>query len=361
MIDALTRQLFGQFPREFAIPSRSMVYDIVDFNQRVTINDGIFDCYTSIFPFGDKGIIVDKIFLDFDKTDFCDGDTTLNDAKRVYRHMVDKGHIVVPVASGKKGIHLYILLKPIDYIEQEGKTALYQATIQMLEDVFGPLEQGTEYTDDDKSVYVYYAVDEDRRILGVDPKIVGDIRRITRVPHTRRPPANKSWCTYLPPSFVDASWLDIINWCKMPHYMDRVDTPKFTLADLPKSDRKIENTPISKFPEAPIPVEGNALLSAILRPCLYHGITRRNPRHDARVAATIDLLRDWSPNEITQIYSTLNWMDWNSNVTRAQILTCQKYKPYSCKKLRGLGLCIVDIPEECPINSVLPMVIGSAE
>lgn len=358
MIDPLTLQLFGKFPREAANPTRVVVHNLRELENFLTYNEGIKDCFISIFPLSGE---IDKIFLDFDKkAGLCDGKTALSDTKRVYNHLIELDHQVVPIASGKKGIHLHDLLIPCEYpTEQEAKIALYLATIKILEDVFGPLEQGSEYDANGKQVYVYYALDEDRRILGVDPKIVGDVRRICRLPGTRRPPENNSWCTFLPSSFVNMSWLDIINWCKLPHHMNGIKPPTLSLEDLPKSDKRIEISPVSTDTLPTSAVGGSsAFLSGLLRPCLYQAIIHPSPRHDVRVAVVIDLLRDWSTSEIADMLRGLGWIDWSESTTHSQIESCRKYKSYSCTKLRQLGLCLVDVFEDCPLGSVQKAVVG---
>jgi len=323
MIDPLTHQLFGQFPREVANPSRTVVYDLQGLKKFLTYNEGIRDSYISLYPLTGE---IDKILFELDGYA-----RALEDAKKIYRYLTDAGEIVVPVASGRKGIHLYLLLRPKKYgTEEETKKLLYRKTYSILISVFG---------------------EDNYNKTTVDSSIIGDVRQIIRIPNTRRPPANKSWCTYLTPGFMNSTWLDIINYTKMPHHMDRVPTPTTTLDDIPDPSIPIKALQHNHL-DTTIPISGNWFLEGVLRPCLYRGIMQPNPSHDVRVATTIDLLISCSPHEILQIYSTLGWVDFNADETMRQIQSCSKYERYECPTLLRKGICLVDVLEDCPLGQV---------
>jgi len=331
LIDSLTLQLFGQFPREVANPSRTVVHDLYGLKKFLIYNEGIRDCYISQYPL--TGEITSILFE-------LDGYArALEDAKKIYNYLTNLGEIVVPVASGKKGIHLHLLLRPKKYgTEEETKKILHSKTYSILISVFGE-------TDYNKTT--------------VDTSTIGDVRQIIRLPNTRRPPRNNSWCTYLPPGFVDSEWLDIINYTKMPHRMDRVPIPTTTLDDIPDPSIKIEGPQLNHL-DTTIPISGNWFLEGVLRPCLYRGIMQPHPLHDMRVAATIDLLISCSPHEILQIYSGLGWTDFNTDATMTQIKSCAKYERYECPTLKRKGMCFVDVLEDCPLGAV-PRMVASLE
>ncbi len=323
MIDALTHQLFGQFPREMAVPARIVVHDLRALETFLIYNEGIKNCFTSLYPLSGE---VTCILFELDGYA-----RALEDAKLIYKYLTDAGEVVVPVASGRKGIHLYLLLKPKLYgTEEETKKILYLKTYSILISVFG---------------------EEDYNKTTVDTSTIGDVRQIIRFPNTRRPPDNNSWCTYLPSGFVDSSWLDIINWCKMPHHMDRVPTPTSTLDDFPDPSIKVE-MPYLEYPSSPVPTKDSGFLKGLLRPCLYRGIMEPHPRHPVRVATTVDLLQFWSQQEVLEIYSSLGWTDWDTEETRKQIASCRNLHPYYCPRLKQLGVCLVDVFEDCPLGAV---------
>ena len=323
MIDPLTLQLFGQFPREVANPSRTVVHDLQGLKTFLIYNEGVRDCYTSLYPLSGE---IDKILFELDGYA-----RALEDAKNIYSYLTNLGEVVVPVASGKKGIHLYHLLRPKKYgTEEETKRILHGKTYSILISVFGE-------TDYNKTT--------------VDTCTIGNVRQIIRLPNTRRPPRNNSWCTYLPPGFMDSEWLDVINWTKMPHHMDRVPAPTSTLDDIPDPSIEIEGPQLNNLDTA-IPISGNWFLEGVLRPCLYRGIMQPNPPHEVRVATTIDLLVSCSPHEILQIYSDLGWVDFNADETMTQIKSCSKYERYECPTLKRKGVCLTDVLEDCPLGQV---------
>jgi hypothetical protein len=318
ILDPLTLQLFGKFPREVGI--RSNVYTLEAFQKYLLQNEGVSDCYTSIYTLNGE---VDKLFYDFDG--HAGG---LDDAKRVYKWLVSEGHSVAAIASGKKGIHIYVLLKAVPTT----KEFLTQATWGILKEVFG----------------------EDYTKTTADPHCIGDIRRISRIPNTRRPPLNTTWCTPLPPEFVKYSWANIIQWTKSPHEFTATYTPTQTIRDLPLVDlsevRSITptlNVDIGK------PTNSNEFLKNILRPCLYNAITVPNPLHISRVASTADLFQNYrfSPDQITDFYEQLKWLDWNRQTTLFQIRSCQHLKSFSCGRLRGIGICMYENKHDCPHKS----------
>ncbi len=318
MIDSLTLQLFGQFPREVANPSRVVVGNMKRFNNFLILTEGAYDCYTSVYPLSGE---IDKIFYDLDGHA-----RALEDAKHIYKHLTADGHIVVPVASGKKGIHIYVLLDSQHY--KKGKERLTNAAYQILYSVFGD-----EYSK-----------------TTADPHVIGDVRRITRIPNTRRPPNNNSWCTWLPPEFIDFTWLDVINWCKMPHDFGRVPLPTKTLDDFPEMDiSRLMGSDIQED-TLPEPRSSNIFLKSHLRPCLYRAITQRHPRHHTRVASSVDLLKFWSPRDICNMYESLNWVDWDGAETLKQISSCRHLRSFGCKKLISYDLCLVDDPVNCPLK-----------
>ena len=316
IFDQLTNQLFGKFPREVGI--RSNIYNMDAMQRYLVENDGSNDCYTSIYTLDN---VVDKIYFDFDGYA-----SALEDAKRVYKWLIAEGHSVVVIASGKKGIHIYVLLKPIPTT----KELLSQATWGILKSVFG-----NNYTK-----------------TTVDPHCIGDIRRISRIPNTRRPPQNKFWCTPLPPEFMNFRWMDVINWTRMPHEFSEAPRPTQTINDIPhlKLVDIADITP-ALIAQPVVSSGSNELLKAYLRPCLYNAINVPNPLHVARVATATDLLQVFSPDDVRTFLEPMNWLDWNNSITLSQIKSCKHLKPYTCSKLRSIGMCMYLSRRDCPYKN----------
>jgi len=321
VIDLTTYILFSPFNREVANPVRKRIRNIRQFLQFISDNNGVRDCYVSVYS---ADLILDKVFFDLD------GSNALCDAKRMYVVFTEKlGIPVIPVASGKKGIHLYPLFKPKRY--DAPKTVLRNAQLYLLTEAFG------------KGVHPE---------VTVDPHTIGDVRRICRIPNTLRPPENRSWCTYLPaPDFLDWDDHDLREHIKHPHtYKYDLNRKLVAMDELPQLDPS--ETFQFKQNGGEIKTEavdevGNEdeFLKRVLRPCLYRNIIRRNPPHEVRVATTVDLLTFLPPEKIFKIYEKLGWDDWDPDITRYQIRSCIGLKPYSCRRLRALG-----IPRECCVG-----------
>lgn len=319
-IDPITRRLFSPFDREVGNPKRKRIYSLSDFIFFVERNNGIRDCYVSLYAMNG---VIDKIFFDLDSDSGLSG--CLEDARRLYSWMVDEGYDVIPVLSGKKGFHFYLLLKPMKY--PDSKLLLRRATYGILCEVFGTGEGKI-------------------KTASVDPHPIGDVRRMVRIPNTLRPPENLTWCTYLPSDWLDMDVLELIEHMKSPHVYDYpLDGKRPTLYDFPEPPVDVtEWRPVGKT--TPIRVKGHTILQNVLRPCLYrHLVGDPEPPHVVRVAATIDLLNFFTEEEIFEMYKSLGWRDWDPDITRYQIRSCKGLKPYSCKKLRQLG-----IPEVCCVG-----------
>lgn len=331
MVDKTTLRLFGDMPREVGVKRRHCA-SIHHFINWIEENNGINDCYVSVYP---KDGTIDKIYYDFDsKTNIA---KAVNEAKKFYRGLTSSFN-VIPVFSGEKGVNLHVLLKAKKYNVRvtKRKLMLSNAALYLLDEVFGHNE---------KTRII--------RVNTADPTCVGDIRRICRVPDTLRPPENLSYCTYLPPEWVDWSVEDIVLHAKSRHSYDyKLDNERLPTLDMFPSDvdlklkgqRDEEKERSTKGRRIRTTDEGK-FLEKLLRPCLYKRIIGKNPSHDVRVATTIDLLQFFSDREILNIYKGLGWKDWDSDTTEYQIQSCKGLIPYSCSKLIRKG-----IPDQCCVG-----------
>ncbi len=319
-LDATTQMLFSPFEgREVANPRRRNIRHMGDFERFIQQSNGVTDCYSSVYPYDG---VIDKIFFDIDSSSGLKG--SVEDAKKLYSHLLVKDLNVIPIITGKKGFHFYVLLKPKRY--KNAKTLLTKATYSILYDVFG--------CDNGKI-----------NVATVDPHIIGDIRRISRIPNTLRPPENLTWCTYLPEDWVTMNTVELVEQMKSPHtYNYNLGVQSPTLHDFPEPPIEITEWNPVKNNSSIHALKGNVFLKNLLRPCLYRHMMMSEPRHDVRVASTIDLLGFFTPEEILEMYSTIGWKDWSPKLTWSQIESCKRFKPFGCKRLRNFS-----IPEVCCI------------
>ncbi|MBU2613808.1 hypothetical protein KJ925_05150 [Patescibacteria group bacterium] len=307
-LDYTTRLLFSPFlDREVANPKRAVINTEKEFVDFIEMNNGRKDCYASLYTLGGT---INKIFWDLD------GKNALKDAKELYSFFISKNYKAIPIASGKKGFNIHLILRPIEYYDLP-KKLLTNAYLSIISDVFGERENT------------------------VDPHVIGDLRRVCRIPNTLRPPNNSCWCTYLPPDkFLNMSDENVAEHIKSPKTYS-YDNGKYlpVLTDFKYEGREV-NISYSAIPAGTGEIgDGNQYLKNILRPCLYRYIRYQNPYHFIRVATTIDLLDvGCTEHEILKIYSMLHWKDFDANITKYQIDTCKYLRKYSCKRLRAKGI-----------------------
>lgn len=168
----ITHLLFNSFPREVR-KGRAIAETWDQFVNYVSAESGRSDVFTSIYAFSDKQWpheerIVDKVFFDID------GDDAFAIARRLYRALRARGLSVIPIISGRKGFHIYVLVRDDTYGD-DAKKLLTNAAHWMLR------VAGLKPTD-------------------VDPTAIGDIEQLARVPGSLRHRLdNRVYCTYLPP------------------------------------------------------------------------------------------------------------------------------------------------------------------
>jgi hypothetical protein len=308
LIDKYTILLFSPFERDVGTPARQRIHTMRDFVKFIEQNNGRTDCYAEVYAF--PYTTIDKVFLDFD------GPSAVKEAQQVYTYLKAKRIPVIPVASGKKGIHLHVMIKPQTFTtHDEAKTALTMITWSLL----------SEFSS----------------LTSLDTHVIGDVRRFCRIPNTLRPPENVNWCVFLPENWDTMTELDIIRYIKAPHAVNYNLPPRQEVKPTTSTNRQ-RQTSGQMTVQTMIPAQSHEFLQRILRPCLYNAICQPNPRHHVRVAATVDLKNAGLPfSFVERLYSTLKWIDYDPNITHYQITQIYKsnYSSYSCKRLQELGIC----------------------
>ena len=311
--------LFSPFFREVG-KKRKVVHNLSEWIAEIDKLNGYDDVFTSVYPLDGT---IDKIFFDID--DKYDIEKAFVVAADLYKYLMSNKFTAIPIATGKKGFQIHVLLEPRSYSNldiRKKKLLLANAAYYILEEA-GIIENG--------------AIPPQ-----IDTHVIGDIRRLCRVPNTLRPPENKSYCVFLPPDFYLYNVDEVVELTKQTssEYNYKIQNLP-TLYDFPhvlSEERKREFIKIDEA-RSRAPENIKEYLKRLLRPCLFEEIIKPEPLHHARVATTIDLLYlGYSPSEIADIYSKLGWVDFDYDKTFYQIYQIQKggYKPYSCKKLRAL-------------------------
>ena len=329
-INSTTLQLFSPFARTVGNPVQYPINNQNEFEYFLDKNNGIKDCSSSVYANDEK---IDKVWFDFD------GKNSFEEAKKVYKYLKAKNAKCIPVISGKKGIHLHLLVKSNVYIESaNAKAILMDVETTIVHEALGIKDWSQE--------------------TALDWTKAGVIHATCRIPNTLRPPQNKTWCSYLPEDWDDMSTYDLWTYAKQPNefsYTGKILPIETFISETPvfqaiKTQSQINETYSQN--KIAIPDNMSEFLKKVMRPCLYRHILSKNPNHNVRVAATIDFLHaGFSPEEIIQIYSKCGWSNFNEGITKEKInyLAQRVYNDdmsaYSCQKLR-----IMKVPRVCCVD-----------
>lgn len=322
MLDQTTLSLFPTYPRDVGTPHRTTVKNIEELKTFMNINNGINDCFIALY---DNTRTVDKLFYDLDYG------KSLLISKYLYQVWYeDMGLPVIPVASGRKGEHLYIRTKIY-------KNDNVKETKELLEKAaFGMLWLALKHLPRE-----------------VDTSVIGDIRRITRIPGTKRPiPVGSekphNYCTYLPKDFHNFKE-NINSFIKKSHNYNfsnkriPINIEEFAGFDVEKhfpyfnrirnilGDRG--NTEFGDEGGIVAPWNLVNYLKPLIRECLLQHIIRSNPSNIVRLATTYELLQVFDPDRVVSIFGKIGWYDWDEGYTRYQVDRSVGKKPYSNKKL----------------------------
>jgi len=321
--------LYNQFPRDIAIPNsfgtnnfyRKEVTCMRDFQQYITTISGIGGAYTSIYD-NTNYPLIDKIVFDLDSNNLT---KSLKDTKILSNRLHKKEITTFVIFSGRKGYHVYGLLKPT----------------RLSRDVAG-----------------YYLINLQRELSKglktIDSHLIGNSRGMIRIINT----LNKGrYCTPLPPTFHDWSIKKILEWSKTPHVLEfevlkyqaiekivgeiGTGVKEYKESNIP-SDIRIDNLP---------PLED---LHLFIRPCvleeMLHPIRKdRGPYHITRISFVSELMfLGYTKKQVLDIFRMIHIKypipDFNEEKTAYQIskLYENKIKPYGCVKLKEQGLPCTD-------------------
>ena len=299
--------LFKRFPRDVDYP-RKVVYNYEELKRFVELTNGIKSVYVALY---DHTFIIDKIFFDFDSKDIT---LAFEDVKTFIKRLNEYNYPFIPVFSGRKGFHVYVLLKPWTPPNVETAKAVLRDLQQAL---------AGDLTTCDRNIF-------------------GDIRRLTRYPNT----LNKTnYCVPLPYDFVNWNISQIIDYAKSQREID------YEIKNLPSINAFIDN--INEYTNAPSKLKPLHeivdmppllyLVKPLIRPCIFESVTiEPDPPHIVRLSLVTELMYyGWSKESIHELIKKLKWRDYNSKMTKLQIdqIFRKKYLPPSCYKIKNFVRC----------------------
>ena len=323
----ITEILYSTFPREIGLQpptqeyfKRQWIKTKKGFYMFINQYGGLYEIFTSVY---DKDKIIDKVFIDIDSYGVLDD--ALETAKKVYKKATQELNLpVIPIFSGLKGFHLYVLLKPKRY--NNPSYLLTSVTLDLV-------SNGTK---DEFGI--------SKVLECIDEKFIGATNSLCRIPNTERPGMN-TFCIPLPQNFLELTLKQIIQLSKTKRY------PKYDfngykfcyLTDLTDiKDKVIEQREVEEEIKSEnfFPKYGDVrkYLKPLLSPCLYNEILKQEPTHEIRVATTVKLLKIMQPKQIVAIFSRLGWVDYEERRTSYQVrkILQKGLNNYSCKRLSVL-------------------------
>jgi len=307
--------LFGIFPREIGIPNPLQKNS---FYRREINNSRELHRYLTVMMGSNKGVYVSlydtNVEITIDKFVFdIDCKTNLNKALEDTILLVDrlkKKNIPCSVIfSGSKGFHVYGLLKP-KKLSRDIAT-YYLAHLQR------DLSKGIET---------------------VDGHLIGDLRRMIRVPNTMN---DNHYCAPLPTNFQKMTPEEILNYStrvrtRTLHFTHGILKSIPELVDINFSQRISNEAQSIALQDTISSVPDIEILKELIRPCVFEAVTKPNPPHIVRLDLVSELMfLGFSEDQVLEIIKDLDWEDFDERATKYQIKKIfeKKLKPCSNSKL----------------------------
>jgi len=321
VINSTPLLLFYKFPRVLATYSRRfgvrriMVNNFKQIQNIVDTYNGYRHIWIGLY---DINYVIDKVWIDIDAPSF---EKAFEDAKKLVNKLNKYDMPYIPIFSGGKGFHIYVLFKPWTSPNIETAKIVVRNIQEQLCD----------------------------GIKHIDKHGFGNIGTLTRYPNTKRPDT-KLWCIPLPKDFYKYNISDIVKLSKKPNYItyyinELKDIREFVDIDYIYNNKDIGLSSPFKTNSHPISNDIYTYLSFIIRPCIVkYLMDEREPLHDIRVDLVAELYYlGYSKEDIFNIIKKLNWSDFDENITKYQInhVIDKGYKPLSCSRIKSL------IPKYC--------------
>lgn len=303
--------LFPSFPREYG-RYRQLVYTSEEMLKLAKRDNGITDVYVGVY---DKNLNIDKVVWDIDSGFASQLPKALEEAKNLFFVLTNQGIPSIVNFSGKKGFHVYALFEPEKMDYYTGSEIIKNIQMQFLTEA---------------------------KLELADNHLIGNISALIRLPNTIN---NSRFCVPLPDDFVNWHISDVLKFSLKKHNLDKQISYRPLIKDFYKAELFYSNpNPIEK-PVAldmlgRLPENINAFLKDLIRPCIYKLVTNLpNPPHFARVDLVTELhALGYKPEEIAQIVQNLKWIDYNKDTTMKNVEKYINYIPFSCKRLRAMGV-----------------------
>lgn len=353
-MDPVDKLLFTPFPRDGATPSRFTLFsrDHYDLFKR-QCDDQKVNPYVSMSHFVRSVPVTDKIVYDFDAKpdeyvpdDWSDAKTlvqmqrdeelahdilsdVVEDVRKIVQASQEEGIPTVGVYTGF-GVHVHQLYE----WEPSPKRELTSTA--------------TKYR-------------EELDLQTLDPRPIGDVQRIVRLPNTQRYENDKPTGIYTVPlrsdemaSLTSSSLIRMSSRPRQLNVSEPDSRPSLTVYEeyvgqgrTPVPHRPTRGADQDRAEDAEFIIE-----EMIPMPCIEERALSKSPRHKVRFNVAVMLFNlGYEPQEVYEVIRGLNWTDFEPEMTKKQLKQIWQtgYSESSCETLRVEGLCVrEDNPESCP-------------
>lgn len=278
--------LYSDFSINVGNPYQKRIDNEYQLNHFIALNSGINDnCYASTCFYQGNTPIFNEVFLETDTLN-------LDPIIAVAQWYKDNGIPFIPIYSGNRGFHIRALFEP-EIVQPQ--------TIKK---------------------FAKQIIEETKNEGNFDAHVIGDLRRLARIPNTIR--LNGLWCIPLSQEFIFSNppISHILKMAKSPQSINFKPQKKRRITEFvqdAKTDEYQLHTTINPSRK------DNFFLRDILRPCIHEKLCVPNPKHLIRISATIEMLNQGlKENQIVDTFESLNWVDFNRNYTRYQIQSIEE-------------------------------------
>jgi len=359
----IQRELFGSFPRRVGVPHQWWIFSEGEFDVYTSQVDGVKNVYAAVArrPIGGK-LKMDKVHYDFDSTakdrngDWrMFGDNDPNDAEVVEYMRSDPD-----VAEGILGDVCEDAQK-IAKVSKENDVPIVGVFSGFGIHVYQLFQERTDPDVAVESTAKKY-IDE-ASLRTYDEKIVGEVKRIMRVPNVERVTEDGTRCNIVTIPLSSDELVDVTpEWLIENSYEKRKISPDFPFRPpLEEHEEYVdyrtepgEENFLQRDMGDTVQVDGilEYLLKEYLKmPCMYERIQQKNPDHKVRMNCAVLLFNcGMSVEDVHDLYARIGWFDYKPQVTKQQLehIYRERYTEMSCATLRSKGFCTrMDDPKSC--------------
>lgn len=328
---------FNLMPRFVGNPNQYMIETYKEFHDFVRANNGIKTCFTSVYTFNKPvtQVLIDKTFLDLDHEK--KPHNAFYDMQNLAAYTQEMYQIpTYPVYTGSKGYHGYTGFRP-EWYDLDTATTLIRA--------------------------VQTHLVNKAKLRTADPKVVGDVRRLCRIPYTKHVSqhmhVNGRYCMPLDFTMLyEWSHEDIMRRSYVPPrpigWYKKEDLPNISefcvLNDIPL-DSKLTGSSQGREVEYKHFSDG-IITNLFTDMCIHNDLLSRNPNWVTRfyVVVFCKEVLGWGMSNIINLFESLDLIDFEMGITTYHTDYIYRRRNYrnlpSCRRRREEGICV---GKKCPL------------